>query len=120
MEIQVRTHRIDAEGKSLGRTAAHIATLLQGKHKATYAPHILSGDIVEIAHVSRISLQSKKAKSTIHYRHSQYPGGIRARTLAELFKKNPREVFRKAVWNMLPKNKLRSRMMKRLRFVGKS
>ncbi len=111
-------HKIDAEGEILGRLATRVAFILQGKHAPHYQPNVLSGEIVEIAHIDRLKIDSRKAEGKMYYRHSGYPGGIRSFSLAELFKKDPEKVFRKTVFDMLPKNRLRHRMIKMLRFVS--
>lgn len=109
------THEIDAEGKVLGRLATQIATLLRGKHKATFQPHIDAGDVVVVRHVAGIKFTGQKIDQKVYHRHTGYPGGLRTKKLSTLFGENPAEVLRRAVYQMLPDNKLRKEMIKRLR-----
>jgi len=115
--MQRNVHTIDATGKILGRLASEISILLRGKHKITFQPHKDEGDIVNIKNVKDIAVTGKKMDDKTYYRHSGYPGGIKEIKLKDLMAKKPSEALRKAVFNMLPKNKLRSEMIKRLRFV---
>ncbi len=110
------THIIDAKGKTLGRLASQIAILLRGKHKPDFRPHEDKGDFVIVKNVKEIKITGKKMKQKKYYHHSGYPGGLKEVSLEKLFKERPAEVLRKAVWGMLPKNKLRKKMIKRLKF----
>lgn len=110
------THTFDAKGKVLGRLATKIATLLQGKHKPTYAPHKDCGDTVVVKNPAQIHLSGKKKKRKKYYHHSGYPGGLKETEFKELLDERPQEVIKRAVWNMLPKNKLRQQRIKRLKF----
>lgn len=112
--MERKVHKIDAQGKIAGRLATRIAVLLQGKHKVDYQLHIDSGDIVEVENVAGLKFSGKKLDTKVYYRTTGYPGGIRTKQLKNLIVANPAEVLRKTVWNMLPKNKLRPRMLKRL------
>lgn len=107
-------HKIDAVDKIAGRLASRIAILLQGKNKASYQPHIDCGDYVEVVNVKDIKFSGKKIAQKVYHRHSQYPGGLHTAKLQDLLPKNPALVLRKTVYNMLPKNKLRAKMLKRL------
>lgn len=113
--MERKTHTIDASNKSLGRLATQIAILLRGKHKPDFLPYKDTGDFVIVKNVEKIKLTGKKLEKKKYYRHSGYLGGLKEITLKELFQKNPKEVLRKAVWGMLPKNKLRSRIIKKLK-----
>jgi len=113
MERQI--HKIDAQGKILGRLASEIAVLLQGKHKVNWQPHLDQGDIVEVINVAKLKLTGLKLEQKKYYRHSGYPGGLKEISLKTLLKTNPAKVLYNAVYHMLPKNKLRARMMKRLK-----
>lgn len=113
--MKKRRHTIDASGKILGRLAVEIATLLRGKNKPDFAPHLDSGDIVIVINTSKIKVTGKKTELKKYYRHSGYLGGIKEITYKNLFSKDPNEILRKAVYGMLPVNKLRSKMMKRLK-----
>ncbi|MCD5396085.1 MAG: 50S ribosomal protein L13 [Candidatus Pacebacteria bacterium] len=109
------THIIDAQGKSLGGLASEIAILLQGKHKPDYAPHKDIGDFVIVKNFDKVRFTGQKLKKKKYYRHSGYLGGLKEETLEEVLKKDPFKVLRRAVLGMLPKNKLRSKMIKRLK-----
>lgn len=109
------THILDATNQSLGRLASQIALLLQGKNKPDYVPYWDQGEIVVVKNINQIKWTGKKLKQKKYYRYSGYPGGLKIKKLEELWQKNPAEVLRKAVWQMLPKNKLRKEMIKRLK-----
>lgn len=97
--------------------ASEIAIVLQGKNKATFRPEKAGDEIVEVENIDKIKISGKKNKQKIYYRYSGYPGGIKKRSFEELFKEDPNEVLKKAVFGMLPKNKLRKLRMKRLKFI---
>lgn len=114
-EITRNWHVIDAENVVLGRLAVACATLLRGKHKATFAPHIDGGDFVVVINASKIALTGKKATDKMAYRHSGQPGGLRAVPYGELLAKDPRKAVERAVWGMLPKNKLSRQLITKLK-----
>ncbi|MCD6178195.1 50S ribosomal protein L13 [bacterium] len=114
--IKRKVHIIDATDQVLGRLASKISLLLQGKNKPNFRPHEDVGDIVIVRNVDKIRITGKKAKEKKYYRHSGYLGGLKEIPFEKLFKKDPAEVLRKAVWGMLPKNRLRARRIKRLKF----
>lgn len=114
-----QVHTINAEGKILGRLASEIAFLLRGKNKVSFVPHLDEGDIVKVENAEKIVLTGKKAEQKKYYRYTGYPGGLKETKFKELFEKNPQEVLRRAVYNMLPKNKLQDKMIKRLQFINK-
>lgn len=116
--MERQTHTIDASGKALGRLATGIAVLLRGKHKPDFAPYKDIGDFVNVKNIAELKLTGKKLEKKVYYRHSGYPGGLKEIPLRKLFSKEPGEVLRKAVWGMLPKNKLRARQIKRLKIVN--
>ncbi|MBM3227379.1 50S ribosomal protein L13 [Candidatus Peribacteria bacterium] len=110
---------IDAQDQMLGRVAAKAATLLHGKHKATFAPHQIHGDHVVIVNAGKIAVSPKKARNKTYYRHTPWLGGLKSTTLETLLAKDPTMPIEKAVKGMLPKNRLRDQMMKRLHvFAG--
>lgn len=109
------THTIDAKGQSLGRLATKVALLLRGKAKPGFAHHIDGGDVVVVTNFKNVRVTGRKMDQKTYYRHSAYLGGLKSRTLKESFAIEPKEILRKAVWGMLPKNKLRSEQIKRLR-----
>jgi len=114
-QVERSWHLVDVEGKILGRTATTIAQKLIGKHKATYTPHIDGGDYVVVVNASGVKLSRNKAEKKIYYRHTGYPGGLKERSFQEMLEKFPQRVIEKAVYNMLPKNKLRKKRMTRLK-----
>ena len=111
-------HVVDLGGKVLGRVASEIATKLIGKDKPTFTPHVDGGDYVVAINASQIEVTGNKLQDKIYYRHSHRPGGLKQRNLNEMMEKFPEEVIRKAVYNMLPKNKLRSGRMNRLKIYA--
>jgi large subunit ribosomal protein L13 len=114
-DIQREWHVIDATDVRLGRLAVQVATLLRGKHKPTYAPHVDNGDFVIIVNASKVSLSRDKARTKMAYRHSGYPGGLSTTPFGELLEKDPRRAIEKAVWGMLPKNRLGRQLIKKLK-----
>lgn len=107
-------HILDASGKVPGRFATEVAILLMGKHKVSYRPHIDAGDFVEVNNISQLKFTGKKLIQDVRYTHSMYRGGLKIAPLAKLFKETPDKLFKKMVSKMLPKNKLRKEMIKRL------
>lgn len=110
-------HKIDATDKVLGRLASEIAILLRGKHKVEYQPHMDQGDIVEVSNYDKIKVTGKKMDQKIYYKHSGYPGGLKETTLKKKMEDDPKFALRNAVYHMIPTNKLRDQMIKRLKFV---
>lgn len=106
---------IDAADVRLGRLAVAAATLLRGKHKPTYTPNVDGGDFVIIVNAEKVSMSGNKPERTFHYRHSGYPGGLRARSLGDLLRRQPDRVVEKAIVGMLPKTKLGRQMKTKLR-----
>lgn len=120
MKIERTTHAIDAAEQIAGRLASRIAVLLQGKNKVTYQAHIDGGDIVAVENVDKMRFSGRKLTTKLYHRFTGYPGGIRTARLDEVFAKNPEELLRRMVYAMLPKNKLRQHMIKRLKFNKKA
>ena len=108
-------HVIDATDVTLGRLAVTAATLLRGKHKAIFAPHVDTGDFVIVVNASKIALTGNKATAKMSYRHSGRPGGLKAVPMGELISKDPRKAVEQAVWGMLPKNRLSRQVIKKLK-----
>jgi large subunit ribosomal protein L13 len=106
---------VDAENMVLGRLATRIATVLRGKNKPIFAPSVDTGDFVIVVNADKIALTGNKLSDKIYYSHSGYPGGIKSITAGKLMEKKAEEVIRKAVKGMLPKNKLASQMLKKLK-----
>ena len=114
-DVQRRWHVIDATDVVLGRLASQAATLLRGKHKPVYAPHVDTGDFVIIVNADKVHLSGNKREQKMAYRHSGYPGGLRAVSYAELLDRNPAKAVEKAVKGMLPKNSLGRQMLSKLK-----
>ncbi len=106
---------IDAQDVVLGRLAVTAATLLRGKHKPQFAPHVDTGDFVVVVNASKIALTGSKATDKLAYRHSGRPGGLRSVPYGELLASDPRKAVERAVWGMLPKNKLSRQLIKKLK-----
>ncbi len=112
--IERKTHTIDASGQTVGRLSTQIAQLLRGKHKPEFVPHIDLGDVVYVKNVKELKFSGKKLEQKKYFRFTGYVGNLKTEKMSELYKKNPAEIIRKAVKQMLPNNKLRNDMMKRL------
>lgn len=106
--------KIDASGKILGRLATEIAVILRGKNKPSFRPNLIMGDNVLVTNARKIKVTGDKETKKLYYRHSGYIGHLKTTSYATLFKKNPAEVLKKAVWGMLPANKLRKIWIKNL------
>ena len=105
---------IDAEGKNLGRVASKAATVLRGKHKAIYTPHVDCGDYVIIINAEKVNLTGNKLDQKMYYNHSGYPGGLRERNAREMIENYPEEMMERAIKGMLPKGRLGRAMAKKL------
>ena len=114
-DVKREWHIVDAQDKILGRLATDIAQKLIGKHKKEYTPHIDAGDYVVVVNAAQIAVTGNKEEQKKYYRHSGFPGGLKVRTLGELRETFPERIIEKAVKNMLPKNKLQSPRMTRLK-----
>jgi large subunit ribosomal protein L13 len=114
-DVTRQWHVIDANDVVLGRLAVQAATLLRGKHKPTFAPHVDTGDFVIIINADKVALTGSKREQKMEYRHSGYPGGLRATSYTELLAENPRRAVEKAVKGMLPHNKLGRQQIKKLK-----
>lgn len=109
---------IDAQGQTLGRMASRIAFILQGKHKTSYVPYIDSGDFVIVVNAKNVQVTGNKKDKKLYYSHSNYPGGLKVKNFQNLLEKSPEKIIFKAVRNMLPDNKLRSKMIKKLKIYA--
>ncbi|MGI5127420.1 50S ribosomal protein L13 [Pseudonocardia sp. CA-107938] len=114
-EITRAWHVIDASDVVLGRLAVQAATLLRGKHKPTFAPHLDTGDFVVIVNAEKIAVSGNKRDDKFVYRHSGYPGGLKKRTVGEMIEKHPDRLVEKAIKGMLPKNRLGRAQAKKLK-----
>lgn len=110
------THTIDVADKVLGRVAVDIALLLRGKNKPDFAPNKDIGDFVVVKNIKKIKVTGKKSENKMYYSHSGYLGGLKKTPYKKLFEKSPEQVLIKAVFGMLPKNRLRAKQIKRLKF----
>jgi large subunit ribosomal protein L13 len=114
-DIQREWIIIDAEDVVLGRLASHAAVLLRGKHKPTFAQHMDMGDFVIIVNAGKVALTGSKLSQKMAYRHSGYPGGLKAVAYSELLEKNPVRAVEKAIRGMLPKNSLGADQFRKLK-----
>ncbi len=113
-KIERKWYVVDAEGATLGRLASEIAKVLRGKNKPEYTPHIDTGDYVIVVNAEKVKVTGKKLQQKIYYNHSDYVGGMKETTLAELLAKKPEKVIELAVKGMLPKGPLGRTMYKKL------
>jgi large subunit ribosomal protein L13 len=114
-EIERKWFVIDAQGQTLGRLATRVATVLRGKHKPIYTPHIDCGDYVIVVNADKINVTGQKLDQKMYYRHSGYPGGLKQVTLRRQLQTHPERVIEAAVRGMLPKNRLGRKMFKKLK-----
>ena len=114
-DITRQWHVIDATDVVLGRLASHVAVLLRGKHKPIFAPHVDTGDFVIVINADKVALSGSKLEQKRAYRHSGYPGGLRAVSYGDLMAKHPERVVEKAVRGMLPKNSLGRKTLSKLK-----
>jgi len=108
----------DVEGKTLGRAATKIADVLRGKHRPTFTPHVDAGDFVVVINADKVKLSKDKWNTKLYHDHSQFPGGLRIQTAAELNARHPGDLVRRAVWGMLPKGPLGRRIFKKLKIYA--
>ncbi|MBA9001266.1 MULTISPECIES: 50S ribosomal protein L13 [Thermomonospora] len=114
-DVQRQWYVIDATDVVLGRLASQVATLLKGKHKPIYAPHMDTGDFVIVVNADKVALSGNKREQKRAYRHSGYPGGLRSVTYKELLERHPERAVEKAIKGMLPKNTLGRQMFKKVK-----
>jgi large subunit ribosomal protein L13 len=117
-EVQRDWYVIDASGKVLGRLATQISTLLRGKHKPTFTPSVDGGDFVIVVNAEKIVLTGRKPDQKIYYRHTGYPGGLKATPYKVMLAKHPDRILRLAVKRMLPKNRMGRRLLSKLRIYA--
>ena len=119
-ELEKKWFIIDADGKVLGRMATRIADVLHGKNKPIFTPHVDTGDFVVVINAEKVKLTGNKLTGKVYYRHSGYPGGLKSATAKKIIENKPEELIRSTVKGMLPKNKLGSRLIKKLKvYKGK-
>ncbi len=112
--VERKWYVVDAEGQTLGRLASAVASVLRGKNKPTFTPHIDTGDYVIVVNADKVKVTGKKLEQKIYYNHSDYPGGMKEITLKEMLAKKPEEVMTLAVKGMLPKGPLGRSMITKL------
>ncbi|MCK4872528.1 MAG: 50S ribosomal protein L13 [Phycisphaerales bacterium] len=114
-DIERQWHHVDADGQVLGRMASRIATVLMGKHRPEYTPHVDCGDFVVVTNAEKIVMTGNKLTQRVKTRYSGYPGGLRTRTYQYILEKHPERLVEDAVRRMLPKNRLGRKMYKKLK-----
>ena len=106
---------VDAEGKTLGKVASRVASILRGKHKSTFTPHVDCGDYVIVINAEKVEVTGRKRKNKIYKRHTGYPGGLKEVTFQQLQAAKPEEIIKHAIKGMMPKRKLSRQMYKKLK-----
>lgn len=119
-EVEHKWYVIDAEGKTLGKLASEAASILRGKKKPIYTPHVDCGDYVIVVNAEKVHVTGKKETDKIYKSYSGYPGGLKEITLGEMREKKPEEIIRHAIKGMMPKGKLGRQMYKKLRVYAGS
>ena len=119
-DVKRKWFLVDADGKTLGRLAAKVATLLRGKHHPTFTPHVDTGDHVVIVNAEKIRLTGNKMEDKTYSYHTGYPGGLKTLTAEHIHKKDPTKLLTRAIEGMLPKNPLGNQMAKKLRVYAGS
>lgn len=114
-DVVRKWYLVDANGKTLGRLAARVATVLRGKHKPTFTPHVDTGDHVVVINAGKVHLTGDKMRTKLYIHHTGYPGGLKTTTAEHLHAKNPTELLERAVKGMLPKNTLGKQMARKLK-----
>lgn len=114
-EVERKWYVIDAEGKNLGRLASEVASILRGKKKPIYTPHVDTGDYVIIVNADKIAVTGNKMQQKVYKHHTGYPGGLKEITLEKLLAKKPEEVLKHAIKGMLPKGRLGRQMYTKLK-----
>ncbi len=114
-DVEKKWYLVDAEDAILGRIATKIATYLRGKNKAIFTPHIDTGDFIIVINADKVKLTGNKLEDKVYYRHSGYPGGLKAETAKDRLRRKPEEIIIDAVWGMLPKGRLGRAMIKKLK-----
>ena len=114
-EVERKWHLVDASGQTVGRIATQIATLLRGKHKASFTPHVDTGDFVVVVNAAQVKMTGKRMEQKEYYHNTLYPGGARFEKYSELLAKHPERIISEAVKGMLPKNSLGRKTFKKLK-----
>ncbi|HUF73576.1 MAG TPA: 50S ribosomal protein L13 [Gammaproteobacteria bacterium] len=116
-EVRRDWYLVDAEGKTLGRLASELARRLRGKHKATYTPHVDTGDYIVVVNAEKIRVTGRKLKDKVYHRHTGYIGNLKSESLEKLLERAPEQVLKLAVKGMLPRTPLGRSMLKKLKIV---
>ena len=119
-EVQREWYVVDAQGKTLGRLATEIARVLRGKHKPIFQPNVDTGDFVIVVNCDKIHVTGNRLTEKFYYRHSGYPGGLKAVSLRDMLKTHPDRVIREAVWGMLPHNSLGRQQLRKLKIYRRA
>ncbi len=119
-DVERKWYVVDAEGKVLGRLASRVATILRGKHKPIYTPHVDCGDFVIVVNAAKVRLTGKKHRDKLYHFHSHYPGGITSVHAGKLLEERPEKVVELAVRRMLPKTRLGRQMFRKLKVYAAS
>lgn len=114
-DIDRKWYVIDAKNAILGKLATKVATYLRGKNKPVFTPNVDTGDFIIVINADKVRLTGNKINDKVYYHHTTYIGGIKAETAKELFEKKPEQIIEKAVWGMLPKNRLGKMQIKKLK-----
>lgn len=114
-EVQREWYIVDAAGQTLGRLATRIATVLRGKHKPQFSPHLDTGDFVIVINADQVALTGRKRQQKVYYHHTGYMGGLRAVPFEKMIVSQPARVIRFAVWGMLPHNRMGRAMLRKLK-----
>jgi large subunit ribosomal protein L13 len=118
LEVERKWYVVDAEGQTLGRLATEIATILRGKNKPQYTPHVDTGDFVVVVNAEKVAVTGRKAEQKVYRRHSGYPGGLKETSYEQLMERRPTEILRRAVKGMMPKNRLARQQLRKLKIYA--
>ena len=118
LEVERKWHVVDAEGQTLGRLATEIATILRGKSKPQYTPHVDTGDFVVVVNAEKVVVTGRKAEQKVYRRHSGYPGGLKETSYERMMERRPTEILRRAVKGMMPKNRLARQQLRKLKIYA--
>ena len=118
LEVERKWYVVDAEGRTLGRLATEMATILRGKNKPQYTPHIDTGDFVVVVNAEKVIVTGRKAEQKVYRRHSDYPGGLKETSYERMMERRPTEILRRAVKGMMPKNRLARQQLRKLKIYA--
>jgi large subunit ribosomal protein L13 len=118
LEVERKWYVVDAEGQTLGRLATEIATILRGKNKPQYTPHVDTGDFVVVVNAEKVVVTGRKAEQKVYRRHSGYPGGLKVTSYEQMMERRPTEILRRAVKGMMPKNRLARQQLRKLKIYA--